>query len=142
MEEKVIVFNLGDSEYGIKIEEVNAVVSLKDMVILNLPLSENNNKFIGCVNIRNTVTSIISLYEKYGCELVDINHSNNFLIVLHNRLHCGLLVNQLPQTITIKKDNIDTSFNNALLTLDEYFDGLINLPASNRIITLLTFKNL
>ncbi len=146
---QVIVFELGGQEYGLFIDQIREVVPVPR--ITEVPLTANYIK--GVANVRGNILAIIDLEERFQLKKAALpKHLKSFLMVLADEeMQMGILVNDIPNTLTILEKNIDLSPN---LTRDsflkrDYIKGIakveeriIILIDALKIIDTSDFKNL
>lgn len=134
---QIIVFRLGNEEYGLMIEQIKEVVITPN--ITKVPLT---SKFIkGVANVRGNILAIIDLEERLGLESSFKNDYEGMisysLIVENEEFRMGILVKELPNTLAISNSSIDQSPN--IIhdhSIDKnYIKGIVKLP--NRLIILI-----
>ncbi len=108
---QLIVFKLGSEEYALMIDQIKEVVITP--AITKVPLT---SKFIkGVANIRGSVLTIIDLEERLGLyhsNELQIDDKINYTLVVENEdLKLGILVKELPNTLSISEADIDQSPN-------------------------------
>ncbi len=108
---QLIVFKLGEEEYGIHIDQIKEVVLTPH--ITRMPKTPFYIK--GVVNIRGNIIAIIDLEEKFGLKEArekDINESRNYtLVVESDTIKMGVLVEEVPNTLSVSSAAIDESPN-------------------------------
>ena len=105
---QLIVFKLDGEEYALPIDQVKEVVLTPR--IAKIP--QTPSYVIGAGNIRGNVIAIIDLEQKFelnqNLEFDQIN--TYYTLVIENDLYrVGLLVKEVPNTLTIDIDEIDLS---------------------------------
>ena len=123
---QLIVFKLGDDRYALEIDNVKEIVPSRD--VSKLPHAPEYVK--GVTNIRGFVMVILDLEEKFELfnSAEEINQSKEYTLVIKNdRFRVGILVNEVPTTLKIEGDRIESSSGILSNTvLDETFiKGLI-----------------
>lgn len=113
----LIIFNLGDTFYGIDIHFSKEVVLTPPIVKMpGLP-----NYAPGVVNVRGELITIIDLFEKF--KLQKSENSTSYTLILKNiSVKIGLLLPEVPVTLKSSGNQIE-SIGNFLadLTIDETF---------------------
>jgi len=134
---QVIVFKLGTEEYGLTIDQIKEVVITPN--ITKVPLAAFYVK--GVANVRGNILAVIDLEERFGLhsnQATDSNEKHNYtLVVESDDLKMGILVKEVPNTLSISEKNIDESPN---IIQDQnadknYIKGIIKLQ--NRLIILI-----
>lgn len=107
---QLIIFKLGKEEYAMNIDQIKEVVITPR--IAKVPQTENYIK--GVANIRGNIIAIMDLEERFG--LVDkdlINEgvaiANYTLVVESDEFKVGVLVKEVPNTLSIVVSDIDSS---------------------------------
>jgi len=134
---QVIVFKLGTEEYGLTIDQIKEVVITPN--ITKVPLAAFYVK--GVANVRGNILAVIDLEERFGlrsAQATDAEEKHNYtLVVESDDLKMGILVKDVPNTLSISEKNIDESPN---IIQDQnveknYIKGIIKLQ--NRLIILI-----
>lgn len=99
---QLIVFRLAGQEYALPISQVREVV--RTPTITPVPLLPPY--ILGAANIRGQVLAVMDLYQRL--HLPTHTHAHSFLLVLEvDNLHMGLLVDEVPNTLTVPESVID-----------------------------------
>lgn len=108
---QLIIFKLGSEEYGLSIEQIKEVVLTPR--IAKMPQSSEYIK--GVANIRGNIIAIMDLEQKFGLtkehKIDDANNSNYTLVVESEEYKVGVLVKEVPNTLSISVSDIDTASN-------------------------------
>lgn len=137
---QLIVFKLGEEEYGIHISQIKEVVLTPN--ITKMPQTPPYVK--GVANIRGNIIGIIDLEEKFGIRpgitVEEVNQRNNYtLVVESDTFKMGVLVTEVPNTLTVKTSaiekevdivhdrNIDTGYIKGIVKLDDRLVILIDI---------------
>ncbi|MDX2195429.1 MAG: chemotaxis protein CheW [Cytophagales bacterium] len=108
---QVIVFKLGNEEYGLMIDQIKEVVITPN--ITKVPLAPRYIK--GVANIRGNILSIIDPEERLGLALekdtANTSIQNYTLVVESNEVKMGILVREVPNTLAISEKDIDNTPN-------------------------------
>lgn len=109
--QQLIVFKLGDEEYGIHIDQIKEVVLTPH--ITRMPQTPSYIK--GVANIRGNILAIIDLEEKFGLERkvddTEEERSNYTLVIENQDFNIGILVREVPNTLTVASNDIDQTAN-------------------------------
>lgn len=100
---KVIVFALGEEEYGIEVDKVKTVERL--MPITRVPKTPPFVK--GVVNLRGVVVPVIDLRGRFGLAEVETTDATRIIIVNSGELEVGFIVDQASDVTDINSDNIE-----------------------------------
>ena len=137
---QLIVFRLGDEEYGLQIGQIKEVVPTPH--ITRLPQTPPYVK--GVANIRGNIIAVVDLEEKFGLKQEGDSDSNNYtLVVESDQVKMGVVVRELPNTLNVKKGHIEDSAN---IIQDggaeqSYIKGIVKLD-DRLIIMLDVFKTM
>jgi purine-binding chemotaxis protein CheW len=101
---KVIVFVLGQEEYGIEVEKVRTIERIQP--ITRVPKAPAFIK--GVINLRGIVIPIIDLRGRFGLEETVMTDNSRIIIVAANELEVGFIVDSANDVIDIDADSIDT----------------------------------
>lgn len=105
---QLIVFKLGKEEYALHIDQIKEVVLTPG--IAKIPQTPSYIK--GVANIRGNVIAIVNLEDKFNLNLEDgvsDGTSNYTLVVESADFKIGILVKEVPNTLTVSENNIDKS---------------------------------
>lgn len=105
---QLIVFKLAGEEYALPIDNVKEVVLTPG--IAKVPQTPSYIK--GVANIRGNLIAIVDLEEKFGLKAKDnaAEKSGNYTLVIESQeLKIGVLVKDVPNTLSINTNNIDSS---------------------------------
>jgi purine-binding chemotaxis protein CheW len=135
---QIVVFKLGSEEYGIQIDQIKEVVLTPN--ITRMPQTPSYVK--GVANIRGNVIAIFDLEEKFNFMKRDDHDKCRYtLVVESDEFKMGLMVNEVPNTISVNAADLDESvgiINDASATTN-YIKGVIK-HASRLIILVDVFK--
>lgn len=121
---QLIVFGLGGERYALEIDKVKEIVPAPS--ISQLPRAPKYMK--GVANIRGSVMVIMDLEEKFELfKSEDYSEKAFTLVIKNDRFKVGILVNEVPTTLKVQGDIIESSSGIMSNTvLDETFiKGLI-----------------
>ncbi len=108
---QLIVFKQGSEEYGLHIDQIKEVVLTPN--ITKMPQTPSYVK--GVANIRGNIIAIVDLKEKFGIrnsEATELNSSNNYTLVVESEdFKIGILVKEVPNTLTVSESDIDETVN-------------------------------
>lgn len=136
---QLIIFKLGSEEYGLSIDQIKEVVLTPN--IAKVPQVPGYIK--GVSNIRGNIIAIMDLEEKFGLRpLVDPNdhngeNSSNYTLVVESEKHkVGVLVKEVPNTLSVSVNDIENYTHFANSSGDEnYIKGVAKF--GDRIIIMI-----
>jgi purine-binding chemotaxis protein CheW len=125
--QQIVVFKLGEEEYGLPIDQIKEVVITP--TITRMPQTQ---LFVrGVANIRGNIIAILDLEEKFGLQNVvrTPESRNNYTLVIESEEYkMGILVREVPNTLSISSANLE----NIVFTGDQqaersYITGIVKL---------------
>ena len=132
---QIIVFKQGNEEYALHIDQIKEVVITPN--ITRMPQTPEYIK--GVANIRGNIIAIIDLEEKFNLKRNNDQQvgSNYTLVVESEDFKMGILVREVPNTLTITDKDFDDSVNviNDVNTEANYIKGIIK--TNDRLIILI-----
>ena len=133
---QLIVFRLGDEDYGIRIEQVKEVTVTPE--VARMPKTPPFIK--GIANLRGDIIAILDLEERFrlrpvGRELPERSYT---VAVEAADYTLGLVVREVPRPITLPLSQIEPApeFVQDVGSRDKYLEGIAKLPDGNIIIVL------
>lgn len=132
---QIIVFKLGQEEYALQIDQIKEVVITPG--ITRMPQTPAYIR--GVANIRGNIIAIIDLEDKFSLKRNDNQEatSNYTLVVESEDLKVGILVREVPNTLTIAASDFDESVGiiNEAQNENNYIKGIVK--AGKRLIILI-----
>jgi purine-binding chemotaxis protein CheW len=131
---QIVVFKLGQEEYGLQIDQIKEVVITPN--ITRMPQAPSFVK--GVANIRGNVIAIFDLEDRFNLSRVSQTQGNRYTLVVESEdVKMGLLVNDVPNTITVSAGDLDESVSiiNDANTEENYIKGIIK--SGDRLIILI-----
>ena len=135
---QLVVFKLANEEYALRIEEIKEVVLTPG--ITHIPQVPEYIR--GVANVRGNILAIVDLQKRLGIEGESMDHSR-FTLVLDDENHkVGILVQEVPNTVSIAEKNLDAS--NPYIQESAIEERAIQALAKidGRLIILLNIKNI
>ena len=126
--QQIVVFKLGQEEYGLSIDQIKEVVITP--TITRMPQTPPFVK--GVANIRGNVIAILDLEEKFGLirnQDDTQKKSNNFTLVIESdEYKMGILVREVPNTLSISSASVEDSvFTGDHQAEQSYITGIVKL---------------
>lgn len=122
-EQKVIVFQLKDEEYGILVGQVRSIEKVQH--ITRVPRTAPFVK--GVINLRGVVTPIIDLRIRFNIEASEYQDSTRIIIVAINEMEVGLIVDAANDVLDIPVDAIEPPPEVVGVVESEYVNGVVKL---------------
>ncbi len=139
---QLIVFRLGNEEYGIRIENVKEVTVVSD--IAQIPRTPFYIK--GVSSVRGEIIAIMDLEARFGLTttLLEQKGERNYILVVEDpEQSIGILVKEVPHSFSIPVSQIDRT-PNVIQEADiaqNYIEGIGKMP-SGRLIIILDIRNI
>jgi purine-binding chemotaxis protein CheW len=134
----LIVFKLGEEEYGIKIEQVKEVTVTPS--VTRMPRTPSFIK--GVSNIRGDIIAIMDLEERFGIRPAPVTDNFNpkityTLVIEAKEYSIGIIVREVPQSLNMSMTKIDKapSFLQDINIHENYIEGIAKV--NNRLIIVL-----
>ena len=102
---QVVAFKLRNEEYGFSILNVQEIKGLTD--ITRVPFAPDFIK--GVINLRGSVLPVIDLKKRLGLEDTPYTANTRIVIVQHDEVSVGMLVDAVTEVRTISAADIDTT---------------------------------
>ena len=131
---QIVVFKLGNEEYGLHIDQIKEVVITPN--ITRMPQTPSYVK--GVANIRGNVIAIFDLEDRFGLtNTTQVRGSKFTLVVESEDIKMGLLVSEVPNTVSVNSADLDESVGiiNDSNTENNYIKGVIK--TGQRLIILI-----
>ena len=132
-ETKQIIFNIGEEEYGVGIDDVKGIE--RQMQIVKVP---NRPPYIlGIVNLRGDIIPVYSLKVKFGGEET-IEEESKLIITNASGLTIALKVDEVKEITEVPVENI---FELPMLASNEHTDYVKNIAKIDKRIVILLDVN-
>ena len=136
---QLIVFKLGNEEYALLIDQIKEVVLTPS--ISKVPLTPSYIK--GVANIRGSIIAIVDLEDRFALvstetETDKATLTKNYTLVIESQdLKMGVLVKEVPNTLTVYESDIDqaTELIYAQKNEKNYIKGIVKVD--ERLIILI-----
>lgn len=100
-----VIFRLADESYGIDIDHVENIEKHTD--ITRVPYTK---KYIqGIINLRGNIIPVINVRERFNLEVIDADKDSRIMIINHNDLKVGLLVDASSEVLQLDNSNIEAA---------------------------------
>jgi len=100
---QIVVFRVGNEDYGLEIEKVQEVIRLK--TIKKLPRSPHY--ILGVMNLRGNIIPVVGLREKFGLPSKENSEFSRIIVVIHRSRLVGIVVDEVSRVISINEENIE-----------------------------------
>lgn len=101
---QIVVFKLGNEEYGLHIDQIKEVVITPN--VTRMPQTPTYVK--GVANIRGNVIAIFDLEERFNLTRTIQGLGSKYTLVVESEdVKLGLLVNEVPNTVSVNTGDLD-----------------------------------
>jgi purine-binding chemotaxis protein CheW len=132
---QLVIFKLGDEEFGADILQVKEIEKLEQEVT-RVPKSP---KFVeGVINLRGEIVPIVDLRKRFGLSVRPIGTDTRVIIVEVNDNMIGMIVDQVSEVLRV---NVDSIFPTPEITktIDSYFINAV-AKINDRLVVLLNLE--
>lgn len=130
-EQKAIVFQLQDKEYGIIVNNVKSIEKISH--ITRVPGTFDYIK--GVINLRGVVTPIIDLRKRLDIPEKEFTEQTRVIIAIQNEMEVGLIVDSANDVVDFSENDVEPAPNVVGQVDVEYIQGVVKLD--KRLIMLL-----
>jgi purine-binding chemotaxis protein CheW len=128
---QLIVFNLGDEEYGADINQVREIIRTGNIT----PIPDSPDFIKGVCNVRGEIPVIIDLKERFFLPIQEGVDNKHIVMTERDKSVFGLLVDEVTEVLRIPQTDIKAAPEMVTRVDREYVNGVITLE--NRLIILL-----
>lgn len=131
---QLIIFRLGDEEFGVEISKVREVTKLPEITKLpNVP-----DYIEGVINLRGNVLPLINLHKCLGLKVAEKTSSTRVIVISsQNEGNVGIIVDFVSEVLHLDEKNIDSS---SPVLGNRYIRGIAKI--NNRPIILLELRGI
>ncbi|NGZ75484.1 chemotaxis protein CheW [Saccharibacillus alkalitolerans] len=129
---KVIVFALGNEEYGIDVDKVRTIERM--MPITRVPKTYSFIK--GVINLRGVVIPVIDLRGRFNLEETEYNDQTRIIIVAVGEMEVGFIVDAANDVVDLDRDSIDSPPEVVGGVKAKYLDGVAKVGDDRLLIML------
>jgi purine-binding chemotaxis protein CheW len=145
MEEQLVVFILGNEEYGVDISKVEGIIKIQ--TITKMPKAP---RFVeGVTNLRGMVVPVIDLRKRFGLPALDTTRDSRIVVVYLDRTKVGMIVDGVSEVLLIQDTaieptpgiiaSVDTAF---IRGIAKYGERLITLLDLTKILSTTEAKEI
>jgi purine-binding chemotaxis protein CheW len=131
---KLVVFTLGNEEYGVEVDKVQTIERM--MPLTRVPKTPAFVK--GVINLRGVVVPVIDLCERFGLKAAEITESTRIIIVRQQSIEVGLIVDSANDVVDVDEDHIEAPPEVVGGIRAKYLRGIAKLD--NRLLVLFNLQ--
>lgn len=117
---QIILFELGNSLYGIPIEKVSEIIKIEEIAVL----PKAPQYIEGVLNLRGNVVPIIDLRKRFGMPQVERTKKSKIIVLLVGKRLFGVIVDTVHEVLALSKDNIEPSLPTASGLKADFIDSI------------------
>jgi purine-binding chemotaxis protein CheW len=129
-EVQIVVFKIGDQEYGVKISDVQEIVRMLPIV----PAPNVPPCVVGVINLRGKVIPVYDLRERFGLEDFPAPRQPRIMVLSISKRLVGIKVDAASEVLTLSQEEIEPP-PEELGGIEEGIAGIAKV--NNRLIILL-----
>lgn len=134
VQKQLVVFNLGNEEFGTEIEQVQQIVRLPR--ITKFPNTPAHVE--GIINLRDNILPIFDLHKCLGLESFKKSSSARVIVInSENGRNVGIIVDSVSEIINLDQEAIDCP---PSMVGKKYVKGIVKI--NNRLIMLLNIEEI
>jgi purine-binding chemotaxis protein CheW len=103
MEKQLVIFELGEENFGIDIASVEGIVKLQE--ITRIPQSPEY--MVGITNLRGSVLPVIDLQKRFGMPAQEKTNETRIMVANVEGVKIGMIVSAVSEVLTIEDKVIE-----------------------------------
>jgi len=100
---QIIVFSVGNEDYGLEIEKVQEIIRMR--TIKHLP--HTPDFILGVMNLRGNIIPVVGLREKFGMEKIEYTEFTRLIVVNHKNKLVAMVVDEVNKVVNVPIGNIE-----------------------------------
>lgn len=131
MEKQLVIFKLGNEDFGIEIVSVEGIVKLQE--ITRIPQAPAYME--GITNLRGSVLPVIDLARRFGLPSLEQTRDSRIVVAFAGEVKLGMIVSAVSEVLTIDDSVIEPPPPMASAISSEYIVGVAKIE--KRLVILL-----
>ncbi len=136
-ERQVVVFSLGEEEYGADINSVKEIRKMNDQKITTIPKTKEH--VAGVVNLRGKIIPVLDLRLRFGMEKT-VSQENRIIVIEVQNDVCGVIVDAVNEVLRVANENIEAAPDMVAGINKDYLEGVAKVDG--RLIILLNLPKI
>ncbi|MFH1653125.1 MAG: chemotaxis protein CheW [Pseudomonadota bacterium] len=132
--EQLIIFRLGEDEFGVRIDEVREIIKAGSIT----PIPDSPEFIRGIINVRGEVIITVDLKSRFFLHLKRKIENLHIIVTREERNPFGLLVDEVTEVMRLPKSDIKDTPGLVTKIHEDYVVGVVT--HENRLIILLDLK--
>jgi purine-binding chemotaxis protein CheW len=131
MEEQLVIFELGNENYGLDISTVEGIIKIQE--ITKMPRAP---EFVeGITNLRGMVVPVLDLRKRFGLPVDKNTRETRIVIVYIGKIKVGMIVDGVSEVIRVQEDAIEPTPPMISSVNTTFIRGIAKV--NNKLVTLL-----
>jgi purine-binding chemotaxis protein CheW len=101
--EQIVVFRLGDQEFGLEIAQVKEILNLVEIT----PMPNVPEAVAGMINVRGKIIPVVDLHKYLGLPPIVLGPTSRIIVVDTNGAMIGLQVDAATDVLRIARDSFE-----------------------------------
>lgn len=135
-EGQLVVFALGDEEFGVDIHAVREIVRLPEIT----PVPRSPEYASGICNLRGSVLPVIDTRCRFAMEEVEPTDATRMLVVESQGMSTGIIVDGMREVLRLQGSAIEDTPGVCRGVDDEFLSGVVSLDKGKRLIMSLNLE--
>ena len=135
-EGQLVVFGLGDEEFGINIHAVREIVRLPEIT----PIPRSPEYTSGICNLRGSVLPVIDTRCRFDMDTVDSTDDTRMLVVESHGTATGIIVDGMREVLRLHGTSIEDTPGVCRGVNEEFLSGVVTLDGGKRLIMTLNLE--
>ncbi len=135
-EMQFVVFKLNNEEYAIEINSVDGILKYQELT----KVPQTDELILGIINLRGKVIPIYNLKKKYYGEESEISDDTRIIVINHNDIIVGVIVDSVAEVLKISEKDIDLTDSIFSDKKDNSISGIGKLE--NRLLMIININEL
>ena len=123
MGEKYVVFQVGEGNYSIPLEEVSQIIRYEN--VTDVPTAPT---FVdGVINVGGDVIPVVNLRTRFALERGEISRRNRVIIVQKQDVRYGVLVDSVREILDLDQDSVASEAASVFGMKSEFVRGIVKI---------------
>ncbi len=123
MGEKYVVFQIGEGNYSIPLEEVTQIIRYEN--VTDVPTAP---PFIdGVINFGGDVVPVVNLRTRFSLEHAEVSRKNRIIVVQKQDLRYGILVDSVREILDLERDSVAAEAASVFGMKAEFVRGIVKI---------------
>lgn len=120
MESQLVIFALASEDFGVPIEQVKEIIRFTS--VTSLPKAPP--AVLGVINLRNTVIPVVSLRERFGFPVQEVDNDTRIVVSDVCGQTVGFVVDAVTEVLRVSEDSIQPPPDNTSAVDSRFISGI------------------